>query len=79
MYTMVEYFKGCMMFENFYELYGKEKFEACLKKYYEDNKFRIGGKKAFLAAAEKTMGDVKGLMDGWTGEKIVATTFAEAE
>lgn len=78
-YTMVEYFKGCMMFENFYELYGKEKFEACLKKYYEDNKFRIGGKKAFLAAAEKTMGDIKGLMDGWTGEKIVATTFAEAE
>lgn len=78
-YTMVEYFKACMMFDNFYELFGEEKFVACLKKYYEDNKFGIGGRNAFLAAAEKTMGDIKGLMDGWTGEKIIATTFAEAE
>ena len=58
---------------------GVEKFAECLKQYYEDNKFGIGGLEAFRAAGEKTMGDIKGLTEAWIGEKVVATTFAEEE
>lgn len=76
-YTMVEYYKGCMMFENLYALYGKDKFNACLKKYYEDNKFGFGGKNAFVKAAKQTMGDVGGLMDGWISGNLVTATFGE--
>lgn len=76
-YTMVEYYKGCMMFDNLYELYGKDKFNACLKKYCENNKFGFGGKTAFAAAAKTTMGDVGGLMEGWISDKLLTATFGE--
>lgn len=78
-YQMVEYYKSCMMFDNLREIFGEEKFAECLKQYYEDNKFGIGGLEAFRAAGEKTMGDIKGLTEAWIGEKVVATTFAEEE
>lgn len=78
-YTMVQYYKGCMMFANMYDLYGREKFEKALRTYYEDNCGKIGGKNAFIAAAKGPLGDITGLMNGWIGEQVVATTFAEAE
>lgn len=78
-YTMVQYYKGCMMFANLYELSGREKFDKGMRSYYEDNKFCIAGKDAFISSVKGQMGDVSGLMEGWLGERIVATTFAEAE
>ena len=76
-YAMIAYNKACTMFASLYELYGKEKFDACLKKYVADNRLGIGGKEAFIAAAQSKLGDVRGLLEGWIGEGTVATTFAE--
>ena len=78
-YTMVEYVKGALMFRSLYDLYGKEKFLACLQKYVENNRFSFGGKDRFIEAAKGTMGDVSSLMESWIGDKIVATTFAQEE
>lgn len=76
-YTMVIYYKGSMMFNNLYELYGKEKFNMCMKKYCDKYKFKIAGKEQFTETAEGVLGNISGLIEGWLGEKIVATTFAE--
>lgn len=76
-YTMLVYCKGSMLFNSLYKLYGKEKFNACLKKYVSENEFSFGGKERFIEAAKSTMGDVRGVLDSFLGDKVVATTFAE--
>ena len=75
-YTMVIYNKGCMMFENLYSLYGKEKFNEFLKSYCAENRYKIADKQALSDAACDVFGDVNGLLEGWLGDNVLTTSFA---
>lgn len=77
-YVMLIYYKGAMMFDNLYTLYGKEKFNACLKKYYQDNVNKIATLDDFIKCAKEVLSDdVDRIIDGWLSGKTVVTTFAE--
>lgn len=75
-YAMVIYNKACMMFENLYSLYGKEKFNAFLKSYCAENRYKISNKQILSDTACRIFGDVNGLLDGWLGNNVLTTSFA---
>ena len=77
-YTMLMYYKACMLFNNLYELYGKEKFNACLRAYAEEYAHKEATFDDFVSVCNKVLKtDVGGLVNGWIGDNATVTTFSQ--
>ncbi len=77
-YTMLMYYKSCMMFDSLYELYGKEKTNQCLATFAKEYAHKTATMSDFVNVCNKCLKtDVGGLISGWMGEGTTATTFAE--
>ena len=78
-YTMLSYYKSCLLFNNLYELYGKDKTTACLRSYAEEYAHKTASFDDFIAACNKVLKtDVGGLVKGWLGDGTTVTTFGRA-
>lgn len=78
-YTMLMYYKACMMFNNLYELYGKDKTTACLRAFAEKYAHKDATMDDFVSVCNNVLKtDVSGLIAGWIGDGGTATTFAKA-
>ena len=78
-YAMLIYYKSCLLFNNLYELYGKDKMTACLRTYAEEYAHKTATFDDFIAVCNKTLKtDVGGLVKGWLGDGPTVTTFAKA-
>lgn len=78
-YAMLIYYKSSLMFNNLYELYGKEKTTACLRAYAEEYAHKTATFEDFIAVCNKVLKtDVGGLVKGWLGDGPTVTTFAKA-
>lgn len=76
-YTMVEYYKGAMMFDNLLALYGKDKVNALLKEYYANGLNKIVGKEDLIRVSKQKLGNhVEGVLNGWLEGETVSATFA---
>lgn len=70
-YSAIVYSKGAIMFRVLSELMGKENFLKGLKKYYEDNKFKIAEKRNLINALEATSGiRLDGVFDAWLNGRV---------
>ncbi len=78
-YTMLMYYKACMLFNNLYELYGKDKTTACLNAYAEEYAHKTATFDGFITVCNKVLKtDVSGLVNGWLGDGPTVTTFERA-
>ena len=76
-YTMLMYYKACMLFNNLYELYGKDKTTACLRSYAEEYAHKTATFDDFISVCNKVLKtDVGGLINGWLGDGSTAATFS---
>ncbi len=75
-YTMLMYYKGCMLFNNLYELYGMEKMKTCLQSYAKTYAHKIADVDDFIAVCNTVLKtDVQGLVYGWLNGNGTVTTF----
>lgn len=78
-YTMLAYYKSCLLFNNLYELYGKEKTTACLRAYAEECAHKTATFDDFISACNKVLKtDIGGLVKGWLGDGPTVTTFGRS-
>ncbi|MBO4539746.1 MAG: hypothetical protein J5781_05670, partial [Clostridia bacterium] len=77
-YTMLMYYKACMLFNNLYELYGKDKTTACFRAYADEYAHKTATFDGFIAVCNKTLKtDVSGLINGWLGDTSSIATFSQ--
>lgn len=74
-YSYMVYVKGVIMFDSLKNMVGKEKVIAGLKKYYQNNKFKIATTEDFLNAFEtECHKDLRGYFDGFlNGTTIISS------
>ena len=71
-YVYLTYVKGMLLFDTLREILGKEKFEKCLKEYFEENKFRIAKPEDMISAFEKASNiKLENIFNAWTQGKVV--------
>ncbi len=76
-YTMLMYYKGCLMFNNLLELYGAEKLNTCLICYAKKYAHKTATLSDFIAICSDVLKtDVSGLIAGWMGD---GSTFTSLE
>lgn len=76
-YTMLVYYKSCLLFKNLYETAGQDKFNAALKTFVADNRFKTVGAEELTAAFSDAMRcDMAGLINGWLSDSAILATFA---
>ena len=77
-YTMLMYYKACMLFNNLYELYGKDKTTACLNAYATEYAHKTATFDGFISVCNKELKtDVSGLVNGWLGDVSSIATFSQ--
>ena len=71
-YVYLTYVKGMMLFDTLNEILGDEKFEKCLKKYFEENKFKIAKPEDMISAFESASNmKLENIFNAWTEGKVV--------
>ena len=70
-YTNIAYCKGLILFDMLRQSVGDEKFTAGLKKYFEENKFKIASYEDMCGAFIKSGCDVEGFFNAFIEGKIV--------
>ncbi len=75
-YTVMTYVKGQIMMDSLRKTIGDDAFFKGLRKYYEDNRFRIARPENLIGAFEKTSGkDLMSFFDTWLDGNV--KTFAK--
>ena len=75
-YTVMTYVKGQIMMDSLRKTIGDDAFFKGLKKYYEDNRFKIARPENLIGAFEKTSGkDLMNFFETWLDGKVM--TFAK--
>ncbi len=70
-YVYIAYVKGMLLFDNIREIIGKEKFSSGIKKYFEDNKFKISTPDNLIQSFEKATGsNLKEVFNSWIDGKV---------
>lgn len=70
-YVYIAYVKGMLLFDNIREIIGKEKFSNGIKKYFEDNKFKIATPDTLIKSFEEGTGlKLKEVFDSWIDGKV---------
>ena len=76
-YTMLVYYKTALLFKNIYDMGDKEKFNASIRSYVENNRFGVADKEKLISAFNEGMKcDVSGIINGYLSEGTVVATFA---
>lgn len=71
-YVYLTYVKGMLLFDTLREILGKEKFEKCLKEYFEENKFKIAKPEDMISSFEKASNiKLENIFNAWTQGKVV--------
>lgn len=71
-YVYVTYVKGMLLFDTLREILGPKKFEKCLKKYFEENKYKISKPENLISCFEKASGrKLESLINAWIDGKVI--------
>lgn len=71
-YVCMTYTKGMLMFENLMFSIGQNKFEKCLKRYFDDNKCKIAIPSDMVDSFERASGvSLADFFDKWLGGSVV--------
>ena len=71
-YVYVTYVKGMLLFDTLREILGPKKFEKCLKKYFEENKYKISKPENLISSFEKASGrKLESLINAWIDGKVI--------
>ena len=71
-YVYVTYVKGMLLFDTLRELLGSQKFEKCLKKYFEENKYKISKPENLISSFEKaSKTKLETLFNAWIDGKVI--------
>lgn len=70
-YVYIAYVKGMLLFDNFREVLGKDKFLKCLQTYFKDNKFQIATPDSLINSFEKCAGcSLRNIFESWINGKV---------
>ena len=71
-YTFTVYVKGVLMFDSLYNLIGKNNFYKAIKKYAQDNVYKISKEPNLIACFESVSGaSLENFFDCWLGGKVI--------
>lgn len=71
-YVYTAYVKGMLFFDSLREIVGKEKFEKCLKNYFEEYKFQNVCPENMIASFEKTLGtSLEAYFNAWINGDLI--------
>ena len=71
-YTFTVYVKGVLMFDSLYNLIGKNNFYKAIKKYAQDNVYKISKEPNLIACFESASGaSLENFFDCWLGGKVI--------